>query len=157
MPVIELKTRIYSTIEVCFDLSRSIDLHTLSTAKTKEIAIDGATHGLIGADQFVTWEATHFGVRQQLTSKIKAFVRPFHFCDEQVKGPFRKIKHDHFFKMENEAVIMTDRFEFESPLGIFGRLFNKIILTGYLKKFLLERNEMIKKYAEGNEWKQLPE
>jgi len=47
MPVITLDTHIRSNIEICFDLSRSIDLHQISTAKTKERAIDGVTRGLI--------------------------------------------------------------------------------------------------------------
>jgi hypothetical protein len=45
---------------------------------------------------------------------------------------------------------MTDVFEFESPLGIIGKLFNAIFLTGYLRKFLIKRNEMIKTIAESS-------
>jgi hypothetical protein len=41
MPIIELTTEIKSTIEICFDLSRSIDLHKISTAYTNEEAIAG--------------------------------------------------------------------------------------------------------------------
>ena len=83
MPVIYLETRIKSTIEICFDLSRSIDLHQISTAKPNEKAIAGRTTGLIGLDEFVTWQAKHFGITQRLKSKITAFNKPFHFRDEQ--------------------------------------------------------------------------
>lgn len=69
MPVIELETFIHADIGTCFDLSRSIDLHTLSTAKTKEKAIAGKISGLIGMNETVTWQATHFFVRQTFTSK----------------------------------------------------------------------------------------
>lgn len=155
MPLIELKTEINSTIEICFDLSRSIDLHQVSTAKTNEIAVDGITKGLINHNEFVTWQATHFGIRQKLTSKITAYDRPYHFCDEQVKGPFKKIRHDHFFVVKNNIVVMTDNFLFESPFGIAGRLFNNLVLTNYLKRFLVERNQIIKDYAETGKWKQL--
>ena len=96
MPVIELETFIHANINTCFDLSRSIDLHTLSTAKTKEKAIAGRTSGLIEMNETVTWQATHFMVRQKFISKITAFHRPFHFRDEQQKGPFRLFTHDHF-------------------------------------------------------------
>ncbi|MFC6102807.1 SRPBCC family protein [Olivibacter domesticus] len=48
MPVIELTTLIDADINICFDLARSIDLHTISTKKTKEQAIAGVTTGLIG-------------------------------------------------------------------------------------------------------------
>ena len=57
MPTIKLETIIKSTIETCFDLSRSIDLHRISTANTNEKAIDGITKGLINLNEFVTWRA----------------------------------------------------------------------------------------------------
>jgi len=40
MPQIELQTTINSKIEICFDLSRSIDLHKISTVATKEKAFN---------------------------------------------------------------------------------------------------------------------
>jgi hypothetical protein len=50
---------------------------------------------------------------------------------------------------------MTDKFLFESPFGILGDIFNKLILTKYLKAFLIERNQIIKDFAESDKWKQL--
>ena len=155
MPVIELAIRINAGIETCFDLSRSIDLHCISTAKTNERAIDGRMSGLIALDEFVTWEAKHFGITQHLRSRITAFDRPFHFRDEQEKGAFRLIVHDHYFETENGYVLMKDIFRFESPLGLFGKLFNRLILTSYLRKLLVKRNNVIKEYAETGKWKLL--
>ena len=148
MPTIILETRIRSGIKTCFDLSRSIDLHKISTAKTKEKAVAGKIKGLIGLNEFVTWEATHFGIKQKLTSKITAFDPPVHFRDEQVKGAFRSIMHDHYFECREGIVIMKDIFEFHSPFGIAGRIFNKLILTRYLRRLLHARNMIIKEYAE---------
>jgi len=153
MPKIEIETKIKSNITICFDLSRSIDLHKISISKSNETAIDGTTSGLINYGEFVTWEATHFGITQKLTSKITAYKRPFHFKDEQIKGAFKTINHDHYFELENEFVVMKDVFVYESPFGILGKIFNYFILTSYLKKLLLKRNEVIKEYAETNNWK----
>ena len=155
MPKIELITSIRSTPEICFDLSRSIDLHQISTAKTNEKAIAGTITDLINLGETVTWEATHFGITQKLTSKITAFKRPFHFRDEQVKGAFSSFTHDHFFEQQNDMVIMKDIFDFISPLGIAGNIFNKLILTKYLTKFLNDRNNVIKAYAESEKWKSI--
>lgn len=155
MPLIELQTEINSTIEICFDLSRSIDLHKISTAKTNETAIGGVTKGLIGLNEIVTWQATHFGVQQKLTTKITEYKRPFYFCDEQVKGVFRRIQHYHYFVENKGKVLMTDKFLFESPFGILGHLANKLILTKYLKRFLMERNLVIKDFAESDKWKEI--
>lgn len=155
MPVIELETYIHAPVEICFDLSLSIDLHQISTSKTKEKAISGITTGLIGLNETVTWEAVHFGVRQRLTSVISQFERPFHFRDEQVRGAFRYFVHDHTFIRENNRVLMKDRFEFEAPLGLLGKAVSRLVLARYLSRFLKERNQVIKAYAEGDGWRSL--
>ncbi len=151
MPLIRLETKIQAAIDVCFDLSRSIDLHKRSTVSTGETAVDGVTQGLIGPGETVTWRAKHLGVWQQLTTKITAYERPFHFCDEQVQGIFKRLKHDHFFIQQGSAVLMTDHFWFESPLG---HLFDALFLKKYLTGFLVERNRVIKDCAEHGGWRQ---
>ena len=151
MPLIELETTIKANIDSCFDLSRSIDLHCVSTTGTKERAIDGICTGLIGLNETVTWEATHFYIRQRLTSKITAYERPHHFKDEQVKGAFAYIKHDHFFKSLGDTTLMIDKFDYGVPYGIFGKLFDEWVLNNYLCRFLEERNRIIKDYAESGQ------
>jgi ligand-binding SRPBCC domain-containing protein len=153
MPTITLETYIKADIEICFDLSRSIDLHKISTEKTNEEAIDGRIAGLINHNEFVTWQATHFGVKQKLSSKITEFKRPFHFRDEQIKGAFKYIIHDHYFELQGDKVVMKDTFEFQSPFGILGRIVDRLILTKYLTKLLVTRNSIIKEFAETTKWK----
>ena len=70
MPTIILETFIHAPIERCFDLARDIDLHADSMKHTGEKAVAGKTSGLIGPGETVTWRARHFGVWQNLTSKI---------------------------------------------------------------------------------------
>lgn len=153
MPIIQLETIIKSNIEICFDLARSIDLHQISTSTSHEKAIDGITNGLINIGETVTWQAVHFGIKQQLTSKITQFNRPFHFRDEQVSGAFKYIVHDHFFEKTGDYIIMKDIFNFISPYGFAGKLFNKMILTRYMTRLLTIRNQVIKEYAESGKWK----
>ncbi|MBX9850636.1 MAG: SRPBCC family protein [Cytophagaceae bacterium] len=153
MPIIELKTEINAPIERCFDLTRSIDLHKISTVHTNEEAIAGVTSGLIGLNEEVTWKAKHFGVTQTLQSRITGFMYPYYFRDEMLKGTFKKIRHDHLFKEQNGMTTMEDHFDFESPAGIAGRIFNRLILKAYLKKLLKDRNAIIKEFAETDKWK----
>lgn len=153
MPLIELETHIYAPIDICFDLSRSIDLHTHSTKHTGEQAVAGVTSGLIGLGESVTWRAKHFGVWQSLTSKITAYNRPYAFTDEMVKGAFKSFKHEHCFKQVDQKTLMKDYFLFISPLGILGNLANALFLTNYMKSLLEERNRVIKAVAESDEWK----
>ncbi|KAA9041043.1 SRPBCC family protein [Ginsengibacter hankyongi] len=155
MPTIYLETKIKSNIQICFDLARSIDLHQISTAKTNEKAVDGKTKGLINLGEYVTWQAKHFGINQRLTSKITRFNEPFYFKDEQQKGAFKYIAHDHYFEKYDQYVIMKDIFNFQSPLGMIGKLVDKILLSNYLKRLLIERNSTIKEYAETEKWKSI--
>ena len=155
MPVIELTTVIAAPIGRCFDLSRSIDLHRLSTQGTQEEAIAGVTSGLIGKGQRVTWRARHFFIRQTLTSEITAFEPPYFFRDEMVQGAFKLLKHDHVFEEKGSETVMKDKLYFETPAGLAGHLFNKLVLTAYLTRLLVKRNTVIKEVAEGDDWKSI--
>ncbi len=155
MPRIELKTTINADIHVVFDLSRSIELHKLSTKQTKEEAIAGKTSGLIGLGETVTWRAKHFGIYQRLTSKITEYNRPTYFADEMVNGAFSAFKHEHHFLTTNGITLMTDFFDFKSPLGILGKMADQLFLKKYMTNLLLERNRCVKEIAESARWEEL--
>jgi ligand-binding SRPBCC domain-containing protein len=156
MPVIHLVTEINAPMQRCFDLSRSIDLHMITTKKTNEKAIAGRTTGLVEQGDTVTWEATHLGVRQQLGSKISIVRSPNYFADEQIFGAFKRFYHEHIFEEQAGKTIMTDKFDYTAPLGILGRLANVLFLKNYMTRFLIQRNAIVKQYAETDLWKDLP-
>jgi ligand-binding SRPBCC domain-containing protein len=153
MPKIHLTSFIAAPIERVFDLSRSINLHQLSTASTNEKAIDGVMSGLINKDETVTWQATHLFKTRLFTSKITEMKSPVFFIDEMIKGDFKSFHHEHHFKAVANGTIMIDLLNFETPYGTFGKIINTIFLRSYLEKFLIKRNEVIKEYAETQKWK----
>lgn len=153
MPVIEIEIEIDAPIERVFDLARCIDLHEETMSKTNEKAIDGVTKGLINLGETVTWQATHFGFRQKLTSKITEYNRPFHFRDVMIKGAFKRFTHDHFFERKGEKVLMKDVFDYTSPLRILGKFADALFLESYMRILLTERNLLIKKIAESEDWR----
>ncbi|NJN42815.1 MAG: SRPBCC family protein [Flammeovirgaceae bacterium] len=148
MTTIELETKIEADIHRCFDLTRDIDIHKLSTEKTNEKAIAGRTSGLCELGDRVTWEAKHFGIRQRLSVEITKFNKPHFFEDRMIKGAFKSMRHEHHFKEINGSTMMTDRFMYHVPFGIFGELFDRIVLKSYMTGFLVTRNKTIKKIAE---------
>ena len=155
MPVVHLKIEIRADIHIVFDLARSIDLHKISTAHTNEEAIAGKTSGLISLNETVTWRAKHFGVTQELTSKITALERPNYFVDEMVKGAFKSFRHEHFFSKQNGVVVMKDIFDYDAPMGLLGKLANKLFLQNYMIRLLEKRNTVIKEFAESEKWKEV--
>lgn len=154
MPRIELNTEINAPINVVFDLSRSIDFHLKSLEQTGEKAISGKTSGLIGLNESVTWSAKHFGIRQHLTSKVTVMDRPDIFVDEMTQGAFKYFCHQHLFLEENNKTLLVDIFEFETPLGILGKMANRLFLKNYMERLLMERNEHLKEIAENGSWKE---
>jgi ligand-binding SRPBCC domain-containing protein len=150
MPTIILKTLISAPIGQCFDLSRDIDLHVQSMQPSGEQAITGKLSGVINLGESVTWRAKHFGIYFEMTNKITALEYPNSFTDEMIKGPFKKLHHQHLFKTIGTQTDMTDIFEFEAPLGILGWLVEELFLTRYMKQLLIKRNEVIKRDAEGD-------
>lgn len=150
MTTIHLITKINAPIQYVFDLNRNIDIHKLSTAKSKETAIAGITSGLINLNETVTWQGKHFGIYQTHKSQITAMEFPSYFVDEMLEGRFTRFKHEHTFVEKNGKTVMIDSIEYQTPFGIFGKLFDKLFLKNYLTKFIKERNEFIKNLAEKN-------
>jgi ligand-binding SRPBCC domain-containing protein len=153
---IEELTVIRAPIERCFDLARSVEVHLAGNVHSREaaVALAGVTSGLIGMGQRVTWRAKHFGVWQKLTSEITAMNRPTYFQDTMIRGAFRFMQHDHFFRsVSPDQTEMRDVFCFAAPLGSLGRLTEFAMLRRYMQALLHERNVVIQEIAESSAWR----
>jgi ligand-binding SRPBCC domain-containing protein len=138
--IFESTTRTSMGMTELFDLSRSIDAHKQSMAKSREEAIGGVTSGLISLGQEVTWRAWHFGLPIRMTSRITEMQAPHYFVDEQVRGPFLRFRHVHEFNEVPDGTVMVDRIDFAAPFGLLGRLAEKLFLARYLRKLIEIRN-----------------
>jgi len=96
----------------------------------------------------VTWRARHFGITQRFTSRITAFDPPSYFQDSMQRGAFRSFVHDHYFIPADGGTRMTDVLEFVAPLGVLGRIAEKIVLRRYLERLLASRALVIKDACE---------
>lgn len=155
MTCIVLQTSIRAPVKICFDLSRSIELHQISTAATKEKAICGRLTGLCEKGDTVTWRANHFGIFQLLTVEITEMIVPVFFEDRMVKGAFKSMRHRHYFAENNGTTLMKDIFEYEVPAKIIGRIFDHLILKNYMTNLLLKRNQIIKSFVETDKWQSI--
>ena len=153
MPTIHLTTFIAAPVARVFDLARSIDVHRQSMTKHKEEAVAGIRFGLIEKNESVTWKAKHLFKTRFLRSEIIDMKKPDMFIDQQVKGDFKMMKHEHHFKPCENGTIMIDLIEFEAPYGSFGKLFSKLYLTRYVKNLIEQRNKSIKEFAESEKWR----
>ncbi|MFV2047372.1 SRPBCC family protein [Metabacillus sp. YM-086] len=148
MPIIKTDMFIYAPRDICFNVARDIDIHTQSTSQTNERAIGGVTSGLIELNETVTWEAVHFGIKQNLTVRITEFDFPNRFVDEMEKGAFKRFYHVHEFIEKPNGTLMLDTFDYTSPFGFIGKIADRLFLEQYMREFLITRNRYIKKVAE---------
>lgn len=148
MTTINLITKINAPKQIVFDLARNIDVHQNSASKTNEKAISVTTNGLINLHETVTWKGKHFGFYLTHTSKITKMELNNYFVDEMIKGNFKSFKHEHSFIEKNGKTVMIDHLMYENPFGIFGKLFDKLVLKKHMTHFLETRNNVLKQQAE---------
>jgi ligand-binding SRPBCC domain-containing protein len=148
MPVLKLETLIAAPPDVCFDLMRDVRIHTETTPQTHEKAVGGVTEGKMEFGQTVTFEGTHLGLRQRLTVKVVEFERPRLFVDEMVEGAFREFRHIHEFVTQDGATLMKDTLIWASPLGILGRVADRLFIEPHLRSLVTKRNQGLKQLAE---------
>jgi ligand-binding SRPBCC domain-containing protein len=139
-------------MERCFKLATSIDLHLASATQTQEKAVGGVTSGLIGEGETVQWQGRHLGRVRMHTSRIDGW-RPYsYFRDVMVDGSFALFEHEHHFALMDDGTRMRDEIRFAAP-GMLGRIAEKMFVKKHLIEFLKQRNAVIKRVAESEEWR----
>ena len=102
---LEETTIIQAPIERCFDLSRSVEVHLLANVHSGEqaMAAGGITSGLVGLSEEVIWRAKHFGIWQNLTSKVTSMESPRYFQVTMVRGISALCRRTTFLSVWNPA------------------------------------------------------
>jgi len=152
METIRLGTWIDAPVERCFLLSLSVDLHVATALSTRDKTSAGATERTIGEGDTLTFKGRHFGVRWRHTSVIEKLRPHSYYRDVMISGPFRYFEHDHHFAPMDDGTRMRDEVRFSASGGFLGHLRTRMFLRKQLKAFLMERNAMIKRLAESEDW-----
>ena len=66
------------------------------------------------------------------------------FADLQEKGPYRFWWHEHTFQADGPRTVMEDRVYYTPPLGLFGRLANRVFIRSTLRKIFQYRGDVIR-------------
>jgi hypothetical protein len=62
-----------------------------------------------------------------------------------VRGAFTRFDHDHYFTPTTGGTLLRDVFDYRAPLGTLGQLAEGLILTAYMRRFLLARLALSKR------------
>lgn len=149
MAVVEVVTVVRCEPATLFDLELDVDVHTASLASSGETATTSTGSPVLGLGDEVTFRARHLGRTWRMTSRITAHDRPHRFVDEQVAGPFARMRHEHRFEPAGPGVTrMTDRMEVVAPLGPLGALVVRAAVGPYLRRLLRQRAAHVRRLAE---------
>ncbi len=77
-------------------------------------------------------EARYLGLRQRLTTVVRALEPERLIVDEQIEGPFRKYRHERRLKEIPGGVALTGCIDYEPPAGMIGLLVSKSRIEQYI-------------------------
>jgi len=83
------------------------------------------------------------GIKLNWTTEITHVIKDDYFVDEQRVGPFALWHHEHHFKEIKGGVQMDDVLHYALPLGIIGRLGNRLLVSHEVKKIFTYREKAI--------------
>lgn len=76
---------------------------------------------------------------------------PRMFEDVQITGPFKSWRHRHIIEPHENAAILRDEIEFETPMWIFGKLAAPFLVMPKIEKMFAYRHEVTRKWCEQGE------
>jgi ligand-binding SRPBCC domain-containing protein len=158
MPQIERAITIAAPLPQVFAFLTDIRNHPrLTPPETQEQLLDAGGMPLcLGTE--VTFCARYGGRFWTLRSRITAFEPPHeahpdraYFRDEQVRGPFARWRHDHWFEATSSGETrLTDRFTYSAPFGPLGWLAERLWLNRRLRHLLEHLQSSAKRLLESD-------
>jgi len=109
----------------------------LSFRVTSEGAIEMREGAMI--DYTIRW----LGLPMRWRTLITSYRPPKFFVDEQIRGPYRLWRHRHDFREVDGNTIIDDRVEYQLPMGILGRIANRLVVARQLKGIFAYRQRAI--------------
>jgi uncharacterized protein (TIGR01777 family) len=141
----ELRTStvIDAPLEQTFDFfSKAANLGVLTPAAMR-FSIDGEVPPM-EAGAVIDYRVRIARVPVRWRTRIERWEPERGFVDVQEKGPYRFWRHEHTFRADGPRTVMEDRVWYAPPLGIVGRLVNRLFIEATLRRIFQYRDEVIR-------------
>ena len=88
-------------------------------------------------------------LRVRWLAEHTAYDPPRMFEDVQVEGPFKSWRHRHFVEPHEKGALLRDEVEYETPLGVLGRLAAPLLVEPRLRRLFEYRHRVTREWCEG--------
>ncbi|PXY39542.1 hypothetical protein DMB65_17120 [Flavobacterium cheongpyeongense] len=142
---VETVQQLNTSIEECWDFfSRPQNLQTI-TPDNMSFEIRDFDNKRMYQGQIITYTLKPLlGIKVSWVTEITACVENQYFIDVQRFGPYTLWHHKHFFESTaNGGTKMTDIVHYALPLGILGRLMNRLVVKNKLKTIFDYRHKKV--------------
>lgn len=121
------------------------DPRNLARITPPELGFVVRTSGRIEMRQGATIDYTirWLGLPVRWRTLISEYQPPECFVDEQTRGPYKLWRHSHHFKEVNGTSVISDRVEYELPMGILGRWAHALLVGRQLRGIFAYRQRAI--------------
>ena len=146
---------VFAPIERCFALSTHLAIVEMTLAMRP---VGGRITGAVLGGDTVRWRGWKWGLPHVHESLIEAFEPPVFFRDRMIAGRFAAFEHDHALKCQQDgSVLLRDEVRFRMKWGAAGTMLAHGVVLPHIRKLLRERFALIKRLAEGEEWRRYVE
>ena len=153
--VVRNEAVVSAPIDRCFALSTHLAVVEMTLAMHP---VSGRLKGAVAEGDTVRWRGWKWGLPHEHESLIEAYDPPLFFRDRMIAGRFAAFEHDHRFKVLNDGkVLLQDEVRFAMKWGLSGLMLGRAVLIPHIRKLVGERFALIKRLAEGEEWRRYVE
>lgn len=98
----------------------------------------------MGVGTLIDYRLSLFGVPFKWKTRIDEYVPNERFVDRQLRGPYKKWVHLHTFEdAPNGSTLMTDRVDYEVPLGPLGAIARRLFVDRTVRRIFAHRTKVI--------------
>ncbi len=111
------------------------------TPASQEMRIQPPVPARMEAGTEIVYRLKVKGVPLKWVARIESVDAPRGFVDLQLKGPYRKWRHQHLFESQNEGTLIRDEIDYAVPCCRVG---HKFLVKPQLVKIFEARGEKVK-------------
>ena len=97
----------------------------------------------VKAGALIDYRLSLFGLPFGWRTVIEAWEPGVRFVDRQLRGPYRLWRHTHGFEDAPGGTLMTDRVEYQLPLGPLGEVARRLLVDRQLAAIFDHRREAV--------------